>query len=331
MSGFEERLDKLREEARRRGSVEAPGTRAAGGPMPAAAGGPGYYGRPILKPPVWTWEVPLYFFTGGMAGMAAAIALGAHLAGDPGTVVRPALWLAFLNGAVVSPALLVKDLGRPRRFLHMLRVFKWRSPMSVGAWVMFLFGAAVTVALLLTEWSLRPGAPSSVESLRIVPIVAAGILGPLLATYTGVLIGATAIPAWFTHHRGLPLHFGVSALGSAAAALELLGVRSPALHAIGLSAASVEIVLGAWIELRRQGPADEALRQGSPGLLLRGSGLLTGPVALLLRLSGAIPWAAATFLAGALLGRYGWLTAGRSSGLDPGATLSTQSAAGRQR
>lgn len=331
MSNFEERLDELREEARREGSVEGPGTRAAGGPMPAAAGGPGYYGRPIVKPPVWTWEIPLYFFTGGLAGMAAAIALAAHVAGDPGAVVRPALRLAFLGGAVVSPALLVMDLGRPRRFLNMLRVFKWRSPMSVGAWILFLFGAAVTVALFLTEWSLRPGAPSSVESLRTVPIVAAGVLGPVLATYTGVLIGATAIPAWFAHHRGLPLHFGVSALGSAAAALELLGLRSPALHAIGLGAASVEIVLGAWIELRRQGPVDAALREGRPGRLLRGSGLLTGPIALALRLVGAIPWAAGAFLAGAVLGRYGWLAAGRASGLDPQATLSAQAAAGRQK
>ncbi|MGH7589162.1 MAG: NrfD/PsrC family molybdoenzyme membrane anchor subunit [Gemmatimonadota bacterium] len=327
MSDFEERLDDLREEAGRRGSVEGPGTRAAGGPMPAAQAGPGYYGRPIVKPPVWTWEIPLYFFTGGLAGMAAAIALAAHVAGPPeaaAALVRAALWLAFLGGAVVSPVLLVLDLGRPRRFLHMLRVFKWRSPMSVGAWILFLFGGAVTVALLLTEWAARPGAPSVVDSLRTVPIVVAGILGPALATYTGVLIGATTIPAWFAHHRDLPLHFGVSGLGSAAAALELLGFRSPALHAIGLGAASVEILLGVLIELRRQGPVDDVLREGIPGRLLRGSGLLTGPTALLLRLLGAIPWAAAAFLAGAVLGRYGWLAAGRASGRDPAATLAAQ-------
>lgn len=327
MTNFEQRLDDLREEAWRRGSVADPGIRAAGGPMPPAAAGPGYYGRPIVKPPVWTWEIPLYFFTGGLAGMAAAIALAAHVTGPPdseASLVRPALWLAFLGGAVVSPALLVLDLGRPRRFLHMLRVFKWRSPMSIGAWLLFLFGGAVIVALLLTEWGARPGAPSVVHSLRTLPIVFAGLLGPALATYTGVLIGATTIPAWFAHHRDLPLHFGVSGLGSAAAALELLGFRSPALHAIGLLASSVEIVLGAWIELHRHGPVDEALREGIPGRLLRGSGLLTGPTALVLRIVGAIPWAATAFLAGALLGRFGWLAAGRASGRDPGATLASQ-------
>ena len=80
----EERLDALREEAVRTGSVTGAGTRAAGGPMPALAadsGAPGYYGRPIVKPPVWTWEIPLYFFFGGLAGMAAAIALAAHVVG----------------------------------------------------------------------------------------------------------------------------------------------------------------------------------------------------------------------------------------------------------
>ena len=290
--------------------------------MPTA--GPGYYGRPIVKPPVWTWEIPLYFFTGGLAGMAATIALAAHLTGAAVPLVRVALWLAFLGGAVVSPVLLVLDLGRPARFLHMLRVFKWRSPMSVGAWNMLLFGGAVAVALLLTEWAARPGAPPVIDSLRTIPILLAGILGPAFATYTAVLIGASAIPAWFAHHKDLPLHFGVAGLGSAAAALELLGFRSPALHAIGLGAASVEIGLGAWLELRGQGPVDAALREGTAGRLLRGSGLLTGPVALALRLLGAVPWAAAAFLAGAVLGRYGWLAAGRASGRDPRATLSAQ-------
>ena len=78
VTDFEKRLDDLREEALRQGPVEGPGTRAAGGPMPTA--GPGYYGRPIVKPPVWTWEIPLYFFTGGLAGMAATIALAAFSA-----------------------------------------------------------------------------------------------------------------------------------------------------------------------------------------------------------------------------------------------------------
>lgn len=333
MSRSEERLDALREEARRTGSVKDAGTRAVGGPMPPAVPdgeAPGYYGRPIVKPPVWTWEIPLYFFFGGLAGMAATIALAAHVAGlvdgavtatDGGGLVRTALWLAFAGGAVLSPILLVMDLGRARRFLNMLRVFKLQSPMSVGAWILFCFGGAVTAALAATEWSLRYEASPAVDMLQTAALVAAGLLGPLLATYTGVLLGATAIPAWFAHHRGLPVHFGVAGLGSAAAALELLGFRLPALHVIGLVAAAIETAFGAWIELRRQGAVDRALRHGRPALLLRGSGLLAGPASLVLRLVGLVPWAALAFLAGALGSRYGWLFAGRASGADPAATL----------
>ncbi len=336
MSRSEERLDALREEALRTGSVRGAGTRAAGGPMPdfAADGeGPGYYGRPIVKPPIWTWEIPLYFFFGGLAGMAAAIALAAHVVGlaegavvaaEGRVLVRAALWMAFAGGAVLSPILLVMDLGRPQRFLNMLRVFKLRSPMSVGAWILFLFGGAVTVALGLTEWSLRYDAGPALHALQTAALVAAGLLGPALATYTGVLLGATAIPAWFAHHRGLPVHFGVAGLGSAAAALELLGYRLPALHVIGLVAAAIETLFGAWIELRRHGAVDRALREGRPGLLLRGSGILAGPASLVLRLVGLVPWAALAFLAGALVGRYGWLAAGRASGSDPEATLAAQ-------
>lgn len=330
MSRSEERLDALREEARRTGSVSASGTRAAGGPMPDRSSegpGPGYYGRPIVKPPVWTWEIPLYFFVGGLAGMAALIALAASLTG-PGVdglgLVRAALWLAFGCGAVLSPALLVLDLGRPRRFLNMLRVFKLRSPMSVGVWILLLFGIAVTGALALTEWGLRFGAGPAIRTLQLTALLAAGVLGSALATYTGVLIGATAIPAWFAHHRGLPLHFGVAGLGSAAAALELMGYRWPALHLIGLAAAGIETLFGAWIELRRHGAVDRALRQGRTGMLLRGSGLLAGPASLFLRLLGLVPWAAVAFLAGALASRFGWLAAGRASGTDPEATLEAQ-------
>ncbi|MGH7570384.1 MAG: NrfD/PsrC family molybdoenzyme membrane anchor subunit [Gemmatimonadota bacterium] len=323
----EERLDALREEALRTGSVSGTGTRAAGGPMPALAAdgeAPGYYGRPIVKPPVWTWEIPLYFFFGGLAGMAAAIALAAHVAGDGHGLVRAALWLAFATGAVLSPILLVMDLGRPSRFLNMLRVFKLRSPMSVGAWILFLFGGSVTMALALTEWTIRYDAGPTIQALQTAALVAAGFFGPALATYTGVLLGATAIPAWFAHHHGLPVHFGVAGLGSAAAALELLGFRVPALHLIGLVAAVVETLFGAWIELRRHGAIDRALRDGAPGLLLRGSGLLTGPASLALRLLGLVPWAGLAFLAGALISRYGWLAAGQASGRDPQATLEAQ-------
>lgn len=336
MSRSEERLDALRDEAWRTGRVTGGGTRAVGGPMPPPPDGgePGYYGRPIVKPPVWTWEIPLYFFFGGLAGMAAVIALAAKVDGLVGggggeSLVRSALWLAFASGAVLSPILLVLDLGRPRRFLNMLRILKPQSPMSVGAWVLLLFGGAVMAALVLTEWSVRSGSGPAVETLQTAALAAAGILGAVLATYTGVLLGATAIPAWFAHHKGLPVHFGVAGLGSAAAALELLGFRLPALHWLGLGAAGAETLFGIWIELRRHGAVDRALREGRPSLLLRGSGILAGPASLVLRIVGLVSWAGCAFLVGALGSRYGWLSAGRASGKDPEATLEAQASAVR--
>src|SRR3954454_18102102 len=99
-----------------------------------------YYGRPVIKPPVWTWEIPTYFFTGGLGGASATFALAADLTGNRELARRS--WLIALGGLAVSPLLLASDLGRPVRFLNMLRVFKVTSPMSVGSWVLTLGGIA---------------------------------------------------------------------------------------------------------------------------------------------------------------------------------------------
>src|SRR5579884_3668021 len=155
----ESRLDAIREQAARTGHAAGTGFAPAGGPLPRrSAAGAGYYGLPLLKAPVWTWEVPLYFFLGGVAGASEAIALVARMAGNEPGLERAALWMAAL-AALVCPALLVADLGRPRRFLHMLRVFKWQSPMSVGAWTLALFSAAAFSALAANEARLAGLAP----------------------------------------------------------------------------------------------------------------------------------------------------------------------------
>ena len=324
----EGRLDMLREEARRNGRVEGSGGQIVGGPIPRAPDAAvGYYGRPVVKPPVWTWQVGLYLFVGGTAGMAGVIALAAFLTGQPIEVVRAALGLAAL-GAVIAPALLIADLGRPKRFLFMLRVFKWRSPMSMGVWILVFFSSCAVPAFVLAEaigFLTRLGVPESLQrGLLFLLLLGAALFGLLLATYTGVLLGATAIPAWFAHHKLLPFHFGIVAFGSAAAALELVGLRLSALNAIGLTVAGVETGLGAWIELSRKGATARALHQGPAGLLLRGAGFATGPVALVARIFGWVPGAAVAFLLGAILSRYGWLAAGRFSARDPEETFAAQ-------
>src|SRR5881398_3476683 len=125
----EQQLLDLRDEAELRGQVKAGGIRPRGAPFPIASPETGYYGIPLLKQPPWTWEIPLYFFVGGAAGAAAVVGAIADYTGANRTLVRDARWIAAA-GAVLSPALLISDLGRPERFLNMMRVFKLRSPMS---------------------------------------------------------------------------------------------------------------------------------------------------------------------------------------------------------
>jgi hypothetical protein len=146
-SQSEKRLEELREQAWQEGVVPGRGVDVAGGPIPRK---PGYYGQPVLKPPVWTWQVPLYFFFGGIAGMSAAIASGAIIFHHV-DLARAAMWIAAIAGAVLSPILLIMDLGRPHLFLNMLRVFKHRSAMSMGAWILSAFGACAVPGLIALE------------------------------------------------------------------------------------------------------------------------------------------------------------------------------------
>jgi polysulfide reductase-like protein len=261
----------------------------------------GYHDLPLLKKPVWTWEVPLYFFVGGTAGAAAMIGVAADLGGAKRTLVRDARRVAF-GGAVLSTPLLIADLGRPERFLNMLRVFKPRSPMSVGAWTLAVFGGASTVA-------------AAGKATRFASIVSAAT-GLVMATYTGVLIGATAIPVWKKHVSTLPIHFGASALASAASLLELLGHDDePALAALATAAAAFETWTGWRIEARG-GVESEPLTRGATGITIRIGGMFSGPLPLILRVIGsrnARTAAAASALLGSLITRIAWIEAGKSS------------------
>jgi hypothetical protein len=324
----EDRLDSLREDARRTGRVAETGIPIVGGPIPReAASVSGYYGQPILKPPVWTWQIGLYLFVGGTAGMSGVIALAGLLTGQPVDFVRAALGVAFA-GALISPVLLIWDLGRPARFLNMLRVFKWRSAMSVGVWTLCLFsGFAAAAFLLLAAWDvlLQSGVPPTfLGGIAPALVAGTGLSGAVLATYTGVLLGATVVPVWSAHHKLLPFHFGIVGLASAASVLELLGFRLAALNAIALTVAAVETGVGIWMEVGRQRATGRAIHHGTPGSLLRAAALLTGPVPLVARIFGWVPIAAVAFLIGAVSSRYGWVFAGRSSARDPAQSLATQ-------
>lgn len=264
--------------------------------------GEGYYGLPLLKPPVWTWEVPAYFFVGGTAGAAAVIGLTAQMAGADRALVRHARWIAA-GGGLLSAPLLIADLGRPERFLMMLRVFKPQSAMSIGSWTVSLFGATSAGAVLFGE-----------SVIGNVAAAFAAASGTVMATYTGVLIGATAIPVWSKHVSVLPIHFAASAAASASSLLQLLGHDEDALQVIGAVAAAFEVVVGYRIERRKE----PTLTSGATGLTTRIGGVLSGPVPLLLRLLGgrskqARQAAAVSSILGSLITRLAWIEAGRVS------------------
>src|SRR5437588_3986490 len=163
-----------------------------------------YYDRPVLKKPVWKWYIPAYFFTGGMAGAASTLGFAARLRGNDRLARRAGL--VSLAGIAVSPVFLIVDLGRPGRFYNMLRVAKPTSPMSMGTWLISLFGPMSGAAAFADATGLFPTLGALCEAL-------AAILGPGVSTYTAVLTSDTAIPAWHEAWRELPVVF---AGGSAA-------------------------------------------------------------------------------------------------------------------
>jgi formate-dependent nitrite reductase membrane component NrfD len=273
-----------------------------------------YYDRPILKEPVWQPEIPIYFFTGGVAGGCSLLHGFARLTGQE-RLAKTALYVGAVAD-VVSPALLISDLGRPERFLHMLRVFKVTSPMSVGSWVLVVSGGAsnTAAALELTGRS-RP--------VKWVAEAVSFLAGPPLTTYTGTLLANTAIPVWHEARRELPSLFGASACASAGAATALFlrpGEAGPA-RRLAIAGVAAEVGLMELMQ-RRLGFVGEVYKQGTAGRLARASKALTATGAGLLALRGERSRAAAVVggalvLGGELALRWAVFKAGFQSARDP--------------
>jgi formate-dependent nitrite reductase membrane component NrfD len=320
----EHRLVEIRREAETQGKVIAKGIRPGGAPFPIASPETGYYGIPLLKKPAWTWEIPLYFFVGGAAGASAVVGSIASYTGADRKLVRDARWIAAA-GSVLSPALLISDLGRPSRFLNMLRVFKPQSAMSMGAWTLVGFSAGASAAAFAQFLTDRYGPSFPVRLMEQAGQAASLLFGLPFSNYTGVLIGATAIPAWNENAGDLPIHFGMSGLSAAVGMLELVGNnKSGALDMLGLGAALFECWEGLRIEMRPHATLNP-LKYGPSGTLTRIGGILSGPVPTALRLisllsserSNSIKRSAAiSAVAGSLLTRIAWLYAGHVSARD---------------
>ncbi|MBX5468329.1 MAG: polysulfide reductase NrfD [Thermoleophilaceae bacterium] len=281
-----------------------------------------YYGRPVIKEPVWTWQIPIYLFSGGLGGASAGLAYLAERAGND-ELARNA-WAVSLGGMAVSPLMLISDLGRPLRFLNMLRVLKVTSPMSVGSWLLAATGGAVAAAAA-DAWMGR--LPRLSRGAR----PAAALAGMPLSTYTGALLASTAVPVWGEARRELPFVFAGGAAASAgAAATALTSARNagPA-RRLALLGAAAELAATRAME-RRLGALAEPYRRGAAGALSRlataltagGAGLLAGGGR---RSRGAPALAGAGMIvAGALAERWAIFRAGFQSAADPGYTVGPQ-------
>jgi len=299
-----------------------------GGPPPREAHdhpSTSYYGEPIINPPVWEeLNIAGYLFTGGLAGASSLIAAGADLTGRPRLARRSRLCASAAIG--VSLVALIKDLGRPARFLNMLRVLKPSSPMSVGTWILVMYSPLNLTASagdVLGRWP-RTGRAAG---------VGAGVLGSAVATYTAALICDTAVPAWHDAHREMPFVFAGSATSAAAGfallaapAAECAPVRRMAILGAVAEYVSVEV-----LERRLAPVVAEAVQEGTAGRRLRIAKALTAAgavgaavVAPRSRLGAAL--AGASLLVGSVFSRFGLFAGGMASARDPRYTVEPQRA-----
>jgi hypothetical protein len=288
-------------------------------PAPGTAGPEGgirsYHGQAVLKEPIWTWEIPCYFFTGGLAGGSAGLAFLSGIRGNE--VLARRAWATAAVAGAASPALLISDLGRGARFLNMLRMFKLTSPMSVGSWILAGAGSAIPLAALDAWTGLVP--PRVARPAGTV----AALLGLPLSTYTAALVANTAIPVWHEARRTLPFVFGAGAAmsaGAAAVAVTPTAAAAPA-RRLALGGAAMGLVATEVME-RQLGDHAEPYHQGAAGRFRRLARVL-GPIGAALLLWRGRSSRAAAVSGGALLGgtalatRWSVFKAGFQSAADP--------------
>lgn len=291
-------------------------------PMVPDAAFTSYYGKPVLNPPVWEApDIPGYIFLGGLAGASSVLAFGADLTGRP--EMARATKVTALGSIAVSAAALVHDLGRPGRFINMLRVFKPTSPMNVGSWLLAGYGPAAGVAAVTstTGWFPRIGTAAT---------AGAAALGPLVASYTAALIADTSVPAWHDGYRELPFLFvasAASAAGGAATLTSPLAGNGPA-RAVGVAGAAIELATAKLME-KREGMVGDPYRSGSAGTLMNAAEIVTGVGAAVTGLWGGRSRKLATLggaglVLGSALTRFGIFQAGMQSARDPRYTVEPQ-------
>jgi hypothetical protein len=303
-------------------------------PMVPEAEFSSYYGRPVVKPAPWGHEVAAYLFLGGVAGGSGLLAAGAQLTGR--ATLRRNTRLTALVAVMLGAVALVKDLGRPERFVNMMRTIKLTSPMSLGSWILSSFSAGIGVAAA-SEIDRMTGERLPLGPLRRVLRAVEGPAGleaaafaPPLAVYTAVLLADTATPTWNAAHEDLPFVF-VSSASLAASGLAM--VTTPVSEAGPARRLAVLGVLGDLVATklmeRRMDPvAAEPFDHGDPGQMLRWSERLVIAGGLGTLLGGrnrAVAVVSGLALATAsALTRFGVFEAGKESTRDPRYTIEPQ-------
>ena len=280
-----------------------------------------YYGKPVINPPVWeSPDIPGYLFLGGLAGGSSLLAAGSDLTGRP--VLGRACKSAAFAAGTMSVLALVHDLGRPARFLNMLRVFKITSPMNVGSWLLAAYVPAAGVAALSAlTGRFRPiGAAATAGS---------ALLGPAVAAYTAALISDTAVPAWHDGYPEMPFIFtgsGAMAAGGfgllAAPPEETAPARNLALLGAAMETAAFERMerrIGLVAEPYAEGRGGRYVRAGKALAAMGAAGALLGR-----RSRAAAALSGAALIAASAATRWGIYHAGMASAGDPKYTVVPQ-------
>lgn len=292
-----------------------------------------YYGRPVLKPPAWKEDIAYYFFLGGLAAGSSLLAAGADLTGRPS--LRRAGRVGALGSLALGTSFLIRDLGRPERFINMLRVAKPTSPMNVGSWILTAFGPGVAVAAaseLMPPRLRRTWAGRAVAGLARPAGLASAAIAPAVASYTAALLSQTAVPAWHEAHPELPFIFTGSSAASAGGFGMLAATPADAGPArlLALYGALVELAASERVQ-RRLGLVAETFTTGEAGANLQRARWLTiagvlGGTLLGRRSRLAAVTSGAALLAGGFYERRGLFRAGVASTADPKYTIVPQRA-----
>ena len=295
-----------------------------------------YYGIPPIKRAHWTWQIPIYFWLGGIGAGTQLFATIAQLLGHKDEALKRVSRYTILATMLLSPVLLIWDLGRPERFYNMLRILKLRSPMSTQSWSLFGFGnlGGLVAARQAAEDGLLLGDnPLSRLVIRLVPdrllTVLALPFGLFVGFNTGNLISATSVPIWARNWMLMGPTFLTSGLSTALSWLSLvlhLGRWGEAktLRVLHRAEKAVILIEGLLIgaSLIRMSRWSKPLFSKEVAPLFVGGTLIGGLLAPFLLLSGKerrsrSMLASVLALAGGLAFRFAVIKGGRISADDP--------------